>query len=1462
MAVYKGNNRGSGTLHGNKKDLRVYGLMAKYAYIWLQKVFPDGTKSSADSDMKCPVKSIYIHGDQGNDEIIRSGELQRLEPGAAVYEGFPSTFHSLHPAFPKDCWYQPGINKHWSNNLDNYMIISFSKPTRVFVLLPSLNQQPRWLRHEFSKLKDPNLAEVRLKVDWKIFLGGKMMYIMFGQYDKWKSQTLRVYRSNRVFNPGETLTIGGPGLAGLMDTSIPVAFHQEQYFTVGKYQALAMLPRALRSADLHDFNIWHQLLIKAVKRNRLNEARILIETDSTRPAEMRHLLHHDVSALPPSEQEGMFVDIPAHSRNLSMLCLLVHRCHCKLSYKALRVIVRYWEDVPKSCGNAEGLMLQYLLRHQNPLSVVSAILMAIRSEIHERYSKKSTSHLETSLEKFGKLQVHLLEQLQELMRGRGDNQGDRLMRLLSIIDPKPSNVEKNFHPQQLSALLEDQPLTKPGSNPKAGYKTVCLSYFRPLRVAFADNDASFMATTLVETFARLAWRGQEYVLETCKEGGDFLSMLNPSMLFLVLCALGFTSPNAKPIEWMSWSWHLHTWSSQAFFNSPRARWIMRLLANIAFVLIYMQVVGVYLVPNWFDVNASNGEKYVHDQTINVALFNVWIFGNVVETIQVAKLRFKANASKYLIQQPAQVLFLVVDVYMFIVGIIYVLGLNKILILDQLITLKLTMGWAAMGPILMARVLLVMIPMLNRLGPMLDTFGAMVGEILMFAVPWVLVTAGFVVSLEVVFNGLPIPQFENFWSTLLFLFQAFSDRTNYEALVPLEDVPFPNEEYYLTYNLYGILILVCYSIISTILMGNLLIAIITNRYRPEALQAQSVLNFAKSVDMHQFQVEHYLLSSPFNLVGLAMSPLPSSRRKKVHPFYFFRASMCFLDGFTPATPQHQYLPSGSSEIPHFLYLCTLVPLMTACTTVLYILSIPYCVLYFAFEGHKKIIKQLRAIIHSSLSFSGTRKDVDSLEKDSMKSSASLSTTSGTNLATSSISSSLNRSSVHGSNSNLSGGMVADEEVNGLGEELDTEGPSFTKMMSAIGSFFAALCIGFFFYVFVYGTLVLAFAFWAWMGAILWSLYNILGCYCWMLMSVFMKLCRRRSSKVRVTDLEIADSCKAFVLDAELDRQRQLEEQAKHLKEAYISHEDLLLCIGDVFGQQSMEIQVDTLASSGRVDAENLKELISAMRPEGMQHSSQVHRSKPSVGMALGIAAMAKSLAHKVKARNLASSMSSQIPNKAPRYGPPVDQQVTATGLETIRGTLPGAVLADHSDVTPLEGSAVHELDQEHDTEHLAGASYSHLPHHLPPLENNVNSSETSGAPGASLQLQIDSLHKSVTVQASRLEEIQASLQAILRHVAPPNPVQGSCSVISLQAMGKSDLSSGLASPEAYSIGAPTGVLHSASPGSRSTAVLPVMADDPNNNVTPLPATVGGGGHALFSVALTAMSQSKPSEEGQE
>ncbi|GAX73238.1 hypothetical protein CEUSTIGMA_g692.t1 [Chlamydomonas eustigma] len=85
---------------------------------------------------------------------------------------------------------------------------------------------------------------------------------------------------------------------------------------------------------------------------------------------------------------------------------------------------------------------------------------------------------------------------------------------------------------------------------------------------------------------------------------------------------------------------------------------------------------------------------------------------------------------------------------------------------------------------------------------------MLDEIAMFAVPWVIITAGFSMSLQVIFSSVGIPDFENIWNSFFFLFKGVFN----------------------AYDTYGYIILVTYCIISTILVGNLLIAIITNRYR--------------------------------------------------------------------------------------------------------------------------------------------------------------------------------------------------------------------------------------------------------------------------------------------------------------------------------------------------------------------------------------------------------------------------------------------------------------------------------------------------------------------------------------------------------------------------------------------------------------------------------------------------------
>ena len=96
----------------------------------------------------------------------------------------------------------------------------------------------------------------------------------------------------------------------------------------------------------------------------------------------------------------------------------------------------------------------------------------------------------------------------------GGNQGDRLQRLLSILDPTPPDDNKSRAADESREDVEAKVSSRP-----ARQKVMLVSNVRPLRVAFADADSSFMASPLVETYTRLAWAGQEYVMVGVKMYG-------------------------------------------------------------------------------------------------------------------------------------------------------------------------------------------------------------------------------------------------------------------------------------------------------------------------------------------------------------------------------------------------------------------------------------------------------------------------------------------------------------------------------------------------------------------------------------------------------------------------------------------------------------------------------------------------------------------------------------------------------------------------------------------------------------------------------------------------------------------------------------------------------------------------------------------------------------------------------
>ncbi|KAG1661711.1 hypothetical protein FOA52_002047, partial [Chlamydomonas sp. UWO 241] len=293
-------------------------IAAKYAFVWLRKVFPNGTdhhRAMEEKGSGCPVRRIYLQDDAGRTEVLHPDDLSRLEAGARVFDGYPARFETLHPGFPSGSWYVQGNEKYWSNSLEEFMTISFAKPTRVYVLLPSLSQEPKWLREQFHKLRDPNFQEIKLKVSWKMSWGAKLVNLVIGQLQHARREVLRVFRAKDVMLPGEEMRLGGLGLAHLMDSPFLVAFKAENMSNAQMIQHSIGRSTMGVNAGGSTFSLtgamsyesWHAQLVKSVRRNRVVDVRLMIETDRLRPASQSHMARHDISVLPDDGKERLLV---------------------------------------------------------------------------------------------------------------------------------------------------------------------------------------------------------------------------------------------------------------------------------------------------------------------------------------------------------------------------------------------------------------------------------------------------------------------------------------------------------------------------------------------------------------------------------------------------------------------------------------------------------------------------------------------------------------------------------------------------------------------------------------------------------------------------------------------------------------------------------------------------------------------------------------------------------------------------------------------------------------------------------------------------------------------------------------------------------------------------------------------------------------------------------------------------
>mmetsp|Transcript_33505 Transcript_33505/g.84336 ORF Transcript_33505/g.84336 Transcript_33505/m.84336 type:complete len:735 (-) Transcript_33505:242-2446(-) len=199
---------------------------------------------------------------------------------------------------------------------------------------------------------------------------------------------------------------------------------------------------------------------------------------------------------------------------------------------------------------------------------------------------------------------------------------------------------------------------------------------------------------------------------------------------------------------------------------------------------------------------------------------------------------------------------------------------------------------------------------------------------------------------------------------MFLFQFFVGDFKFDVLLRAQrDCTDPLTCPDSTLTTYSIVVLVIYAVLGTILMANLLIAVLTYKYDPEQIDAESNFQTVMTLQDYQVQVDNKLLPAPFSPLIAAKNVLclPSGWRPKLEPKYFRYFGLPPLDDTCNIAKR----PIGAKELHYFIYLVTLVPVINVLTAICTVLLTPYCVLHFTLSNtHSAAKRATREILQLS------------------------------------------------------------------------------------------------------------------------------------------------------------------------------------------------------------------------------------------------------------------------------------------------------------------------------------------------------------------------------------------------------------------------------------------------------------------------------------------------------------------
>lgn len=200
--------------------------------------------------------------------------------------------------------------------------------------------------------------------------------------------------------------------------------------------------------------------------------------------------------------------------------------------------------------------------------------------------------------------------------------------------------------------------------------------------------------------------------------------------------------------------------------------------------------------------------------------------------------------------------------------------------------------------------------------------------------------------------------------LLFRFFVSDFQMSFDIFEPKKyDVEFTPDP---VLKIYAILVLIVFTIVASILMANLLIAVLTYKFNPGQIDAESGFQRVMMLEDFQAHVDKRLLPAPFSVVVAAsrVLMLPGGTRRKLDRKRFGAFLLPPLDDLGEA----RHCPTGRKELPYLLFLCTMMPALNTLFGALLVLVLPFCVSHFGLQCSHQAARSAARMIASMRLFS--------------------------------------------------------------------------------------------------------------------------------------------------------------------------------------------------------------------------------------------------------------------------------------------------------------------------------------------------------------------------------------------------------------------------------------------------------------------------------------------------------------